>query len=238
LIYARLIEFRKAYARQITVGIGALVFAGFTVGQFVPDFIDILVRRGVISLVTLILVLDISAHITEILTHRGPHVSRDQEADTPALLELVKTTKIAEADLLEYSGATVDNLIIELRRQDAKIRLLIKHPDGLGPHQRRRILQQLHGLLYTRFRDYQKAEIRCYRAQASLRGRRLAPIAINVGWYTPDISGRFEILGDTNPLITAPLSLSFNLPGRAPGCFTWSCAGVPGVSLCANAASG
>jgi hypothetical protein len=206
MFYARLNQFRIRYRQQIYATIGVLVIAAFTIAQFVPDFTDVLVRRGVISLLTLLVALDISTSLAGFLVHRGPRISRDQDADTQPMLELLKNSRVDEADLIEYSATTADALLIELRRQNAKIRLLVKHPDSVSAHQSRRILQQIFALLNGRLRDYGKAEIRCYRAQASLRGRKIAPVAINLGWYTPDISGGLEILGDTNPLVTAPLN--------------------------------
>jgi MoaA/NifB/PqqE/SkfB family radical SAM enzyme len=60
--------------------------------------------------------------------------------------------------------------------------------------------------------NYDKVKIKCYRTPGSLRGRNFGDRWIQVGWYTYQTSGDAKIYGspqiwgDTNSVITAPIS--------------------------------
>lgn len=135
-------------------------------------------------------------------------LSRD-DTETNALLR----REIAEhppqaADLLEFSGDSVRQLLAQLAEAGTRVRLLLKHPDTVGRAQREKIIST-----YWYLKDHLAAEngdafvVRFYRVHAALRGRRLDSRLLNVGWYTPDISvkGRisdWEIIGHLNPTVT------------------------------------
>ena len=72
-------------------------------------------------------------------------------------------------------------------------------------HQKQRILTRLQFLVEQKFRNYSKAEIRCYSAPVSVRGRKFGDV-VNLSWYTPDLTQpNWEVRGHSNPIITASL---------------------------------
>lgn len=137
------------------------------------------------------------------------NVSRDQDADDQFVLDSIERATPATVDFLEFSGAYATKIIATLKKKNCRnIRLLLKHPETVGDYQARRILQQLE-FLYRLILDqgFESAELRCYRHEASLRGRKFGQDLINVGWYTPDVAKPdMEVRGHSNPMISAPLS--------------------------------
>lgn len=112
------------------------------------------------------------------------------------------------ADLIEFSGDTVQQLIVELTGAGTRVRLLLKHPDSVGRAQREKIIWSYQYLKEHTSLQPESLQVKFYRVPATIRGRRLDERLLNVGWYTPDISpdGRvsdWEILGDLNPTITS-----------------------------------
>ena len=137
-------------------------------------------------------------------------VSKDQEVDNELLRAEIERQPPSRADLLEFSTQSVRPVIRALARGANELRILVKHPDSVGPAQRTRIidgLTQLERLL----RGYRgDVKIRCYRQWVSLRGRKLDDSLINIGWYTPELDEHgqataTEVVGDTNPLVTSAL---------------------------------
>jgi hypothetical protein len=203
--YARLRLFWQDNQRSITRTTAVIVLAMFGVGQFIPAVMDLLISKGVIAMLTLVVLLDLSGGIASAQAGGALDVSPDQDGDTPRTLALLQAQPVRKADLLEYSAASVEALLVELKRQRAEIRLLIRHPDNVGAHQRTRILGQITTLNSLVCDDYDRAEVRCYRPFSGLRGRRFGDRFIAVGWYTPDLRTKLEVRGHTNPVITARL---------------------------------
>src|SRR5947208_3595396 len=66
-----------------------------------------------------------------------------------------------------------------------RIRLLIQHPRMASTASQRRFIQDSIGeLLKTTFRDYDRAELRCYVTPATIRGWCLDRSRVAVGLYT------------------------------------------------------
>jgi hypothetical protein len=134
-------------------------------------------------------------------------VARNEKENLELLKPHISKRTIRRVDMLEYSAASVYGLIAELVTRGASLRILIKHPDTVGPSQRDRILMSIDQLERFVLKDHPgRVEIRCYKAAASLRGRRIDNVLVDVGWYTPDISregvaDKMEIVGHANPLV-------------------------------------
>lgn len=204
--YSRLKSFWQGNQRAIVRTVLVIGLAMFTVGQFIPAIQDLLIAKGVIAMLTLVVLLDLSVTVSSAIGGNGIDVSSDQDRDTPRTLAFLQSHPVRRADLLEYSSVSVEPLLVELKRQRAQIRLLIRHPDDVGAHQRARIIGQIRALKSIVCEDNDRAEVRCYRPFSSLRGRRFGDRIISVGWYTPDLRTKLEIRGHTNPIVTVPLS--------------------------------
>ncbi|MCP3998892.1 MAG: hypothetical protein GY722_28080 [bacterium] len=137
------------------------------------------------------------------------HVSRDQVSDNQHLLRLLEnTTNIEKALFLEFSGRFAFGIMQDVVRRFPKceIEILVKHPDSVGEEQRKVIMAQLEALQqFVCARHSDRVTVRCYKAPYSVRGRKFEPHLINVGWYTPWVDNKGEVLGHTNPIITAEL---------------------------------
>lgn len=136
------------------------------------------------------------------------NISRDSNETNALLTKEIYERQPATADLLEFSGEDVRDLLVKLANGGTKVRLLLKHPDSVGNMQQRRIVTS-----YGYLKDHvtlDSLEIKFYRSTPSIRGRRLDMRLLNVGWYTPDISPegkitQWEIIGDRNPTVTGNL---------------------------------
>jgi hypothetical protein len=205
-LYSALKSFWRANQRAVSRTVLVIALAMFTIGQFIPAVQDLLIAKGVIAMLTLLVALDLSATVSSAIEGDGLDVSSDQDHDTPRTLAFLQSHPVKRADLLEYSSASIEPLLAELKRQNAHIRLLIRHPDDVGAHQRERIVGQIRALKSIICEDNDRAEIRCYRPFSGLRGRRFGDRMVSVGWYTPDLKTKLEVRGHTNPVVTARLS--------------------------------
>lgn len=205
-LYSALRSFWRANQRAVSRTVLVIALALFTVGQFIPAVQNLLIARGVIALVTLVVLLDLSTTVSAAVEGQALDVSSDQDQDTPRTLAFLQSHPVRRADLLEYSSASIEPLLAELKRQQAQIRLLIRHPDDVGAHQRARIIGQIRALKSIICDDNDRAEVRCYRPFSGLRGRRFGDRIVSVGWYTPDVKTKLEVRGHTNPVVTARLS--------------------------------
>ena len=140
---------------------------------------------------------------------RETHISRDQEANNDYLITLIRELpNIQAAKFLAFSGRDARVFVEQvLERSDCPVQLLIKHPDTVGHVQQRWILAELDRMrryLLPKYGD--RLQIRCYRQPYSLRGRKLEPHVVDVGWYTPKPGDPVEVVGHRNPLVTARLN--------------------------------
>ena len=135
-------------------------------------------------------------------------VADDEAADARQLHAMIEALpKIISADLLAFSGRDARGVLEQiLEHSGCPTRLLLKHPDSVGRVQRTWIIAELERIqryLIPQYGDL--LSIKCYRAPYSLRGRKLNPYIINVGWYTPLVDDDVEVVGHTNPLVIATL---------------------------------
>jgi hypothetical protein len=198
---------REKYWRRISVTVIVVCWTVFIVGSQVSQVSKAFVTSGAVQLIILTLLLDMSIMATRENPGGVTRISGKESDINSSIVNEVRERRILNADLLEFSGVTVEELIRVLATRGCKIRLLVKHPDTVGPFQKRRIIANLEALFG---RDYvNMVEARCYRYPASLRGRRLGNELINLGWYTPLLENgtlsRYEVMGHDNALVTAPI---------------------------------
>jgi hypothetical protein len=160
---ARFNKFKRQYGERVWIAVGVLAIAAFTVGRLIPRLRDILFQEDVILLLIFLMVLDISITLSNTLQSRESlTVSRDQDSDTGLILTKLQGIRCDTADLLEYSTATVEPIIKELERQQARVRILVKHPDSVGKYQKNRILASLKHLSNFVIKDCRdRIDVRC-----------------------------------------------------------------------------
>ena len=206
----RLSRFRQRYWARIAATIGIVGWALFLIGWQVDQVNKWLVNSGAVNLIILTLVLDISYAVVGLFASKQIRISEDEDENSRALKTELRDIPVKQAELLEYSGYTVQPLVKDLLDRGCQVRMLVKDPETVGPCQRRRIFSSLDAYTHLLSHGHERLiEIRCYRAQASLRGRLLGNELINVGWYTPflenGVANEMEIIGAGNPLVTARL---------------------------------
>ena len=210
-LYHKLIDLRQRYARSVAIALGLIAVVVFLIGQAIHGVEEWMINSNAMTLLIFLLVLDISYALSQIALRRQITVSRDQDADRTDFLEVIKSSRIEDADLLEYSTAEAREMIKALRERQCRMRILAKHPESVtSDTQRRRILSQVE-VLMDELDNYDKASIKFYRQPASIRGRRLGDACVNLSWYTPYIPDAkkkkdLEVLGHTNAVITADLA--------------------------------
>lgn len=133
---------------------------------------------------------------------------RNQSSADLDLLSFVVHKEPRKAKLLEYSSATVHGIVSNLITVNTDIQLLLQHPNwAVSDEQRSRICAQIKGYSME-FPENQHLRIRCYRARASVRGRKFDDKLMHLGWYRYEaIQSQNEewterIWGHNNPLIS------------------------------------
>jgi len=199
----------KYYPKILLLTLG-LVLCILVLQRFFPALQDFVVDIGVIGILTFVFVLDLGNSISR-LERKMSEVSRtkyfsEQVEAIPCLIDYIDRTKPLKVKMLEYSAATVHDLLLHFRKTSTEIKLLIQHPDAaISTLQKKRISTNILNLLDIEMINYPKLEIRCYKHFPSLRGRKLDDKIICVGWYTPTKRIKGGILGHGNPIILANL---------------------------------
>jgi len=208
---------------EYLVPIGVAIFSGVAVAWLVSNFVEpvreVLVERQLVNVLLFLLVVNTLLYLDRLARQLGVaglrgivRVSPDQGSDTPAMVAAVEALAPGTARFVEFSGYTVLDLITEVLRRGWDVELLVKHPESVGHIQRNTVLMVLQRLELLTTVDIpgskDRLHVKCYRANASLRGRKLGDKLVNLGWYTPtflrDQEGNpLEVLGHANPLITA-----------------------------------
>ena len=110
--FARIKEFQRLHRRQVTAALAAIALAGFVLGQFIPGVTDLLLAKGVIAMATFLAVLEISVVVSNFrVAATQVRIARDQDSDSPIMLEAIRREVIKKADLLEYSAGTVEPIV-------------------------------------------------------------------------------------------------------------------------------
>lgn len=171
--------------------------------RVVSGFFMILIFAGFLFVVLKLSVKEKKDQLIKILVYKSQYGSYLDE-----LRQFLKRTKPQKVDLIEYSTATIDPILQELKKYRCKIRILIQHPNAaISLHQKGRILKTLDDRFRRTFSDYgrESIEFRFYCLPGSIRGRNFDDQLVSLGWYTyssdPDEYG--NIHGDSNPMISA-----------------------------------
>lgn len=169
------------------------------------------------------LLLDYLSEIKRLIEPTEIHLYPDQQAADNDLRAFIDSARPKEADLIEFSSASVyENIVRPLVRSGSKILLLVQNPkvahDRFAPsiRQEGRICDQFARRLGTEpeVANYDKIRIRFYGEMASLRGRKFSKKLINVGWFTYDLRQQemsaatdpVQIWGHNNPLLSIAAS--------------------------------
>lgn len=223
-----LLDFLKGFPGIVSpylLHIAVAMFVGVAIAWLVSNAVgplrEVLVERQLVNVLLFLLVVNAIFYLDRVARQlRVPgvpgivRVSPDQYSDTRPLVDQIEKLSAQKARLLEFSGFTALALIEELLQKGWEVDLLVKHPESVGWNQGMRIrtvlddLERRVELMIGQAK--QRLHVRCYRASASLRGRKLGEELVNLGWYTPTSGkdpsgGPLEVVGDVNPLITARL---------------------------------
>jgi hypothetical protein len=197
-----LAQYRPQLLVVLAVAAGLLLLAS----QIFPQVQSFLLQTNVVSIVTLLIVIDLaSMQLSEAKTS-GQALAANQDESMPLLVERVAECRNGSADLLEYAGATTLPLIRKIAREGIAIRILIKHPETTQGLQKDRMITTLDTLYNSVFDGATGGfEVRCYRQPYSLRGRKLGEALLEVGWLTPDYR-RHTAYGHGNPSFLVELT--------------------------------
>ena len=175
----------------------ALVIVLYVISQFVPDINQWIVTRGFFSVILIVLIIDLLHKVTELKgSPPSLEVYEGQAQAMPHIQEFVEKEHLETCDMLEYSTASSRAFLQELQKANARIRLLICHPDNaISAHERRTIELGIENLRKD-FKGYRNITVKQYRTPASLRGRNIGGKWINVGWYLySNFEGEVDIRG-------------------------------------------
>src|SRR5215217_5775748 len=173
-LFERCKAFRDRYRIQTSIVLAVLTALTFIAAQIIPAVQNYVIANGVLLYLTLLIVLDLGVSVHHLQRPPSTRVARDQDESMPMLLDAVACCRTDGADLLEYAGSTTLPLIRAIRRQRVPMRMLVKHPETVDGLQRHRNITALDTIYASIFDNYDGMfEIRCYKLQFSLRGRRL-----------------------------------------------------------------
>lgn len=196
-ILSRLKNFIDQYRARALVLLGTSAAFVLIASEVFPEAQEYLTKSNIVSLLTLIIVIDIAYAINTIQLKESLHFASNQDEALEFLLPLI--SDCTQADLIEYAGSTPLPIIRQIQRERIPIRILVKHPDTLQGLQKSRSITTLDTLYNSVFKDHTgDYEIRCYRLPFSLRGRHLHGKILELGWLTPDYKNQ-TAFGHSNP---------------------------------------
>lgn len=119
--------------------------------------------------------------------------------------------KICMTNYAGVSRSTRDTLD-EAYKCDAKIFLLLKHPNNTVNNNQSKQVQQSIELMYHYYKKYNNLFVRFYHTQSSLKGIKVSEEYIGLGWYTfEDRAGEdINVWGSQNPTIIFSSSIDKN----------------------------
>jgi len=211
-------EVREKYYGKISAAIIGVIIVLLMLSEVFPLVKFILIEKNAISVLILAILMDAGNHLIRLCRKLEEGAKTkffpSQVSANDDVIEYIKRERPQRADLIEYSAATILDILDNLKNVNCKIRLLIAHPEiAISDLQKRRIIGRIADLVTIDFKGYQNAEIKCYKeyafnrksykAFASLRGRKFDDEFISVGWYTPTKKVEGGILGHENPMINS-----------------------------------
>ena len=161
-------------------------------------------RSSLLNVIIIVLLSDVLLLLAEFKAAAMPQVTVfENEPDAYRdLRHHIETSPPKKADLIEYSTATIHDLLELLRSANCKMRILICNPDSaITDFQAKRIRDRIDDLTTVTFRDFDRVDIRMYRLPASIRGRLIDDAYVTMGWhvYTSDPAGLY---GHTQAMVS------------------------------------
>jgi len=159
----------------------------------------------VLVMIHLYFLVDKTEIIDEKLT-KSYNVSNYHEYST-YIIDKIQTTTKKEARLIEYSTASIKEILVALDKKEFAVKLLIQNPDNaINGFQKRKIWTAICDLhIYHKNRE--TFEVKCYENTASLRGRHIGE-TISIGQYIYPIEKNSKeekfntIVGHANPMVS------------------------------------
>ncbi|WUI02836.1 hypothetical protein OHR68_13840 [Spirillospora sp. NBC_00431] len=198
---------RLLIERHIHTIVGVQVFsiiALWAMSVIIKPLQDWILTHSVFNLIIIVLLNDVLLRVVQIkskeLTANLDVFANEPEA-YQSLRRYIDQNQPRQVDLIEYSTATIHDLLETLKSCRCTLRVLICDPDAaITAFQRDRINDRIRDLTTLTFNDYPTAEVRMYRLPASIRGRLFDGNYLTVGWhtYSNDSAGLY---GHTNPMI-------------------------------------
>lgn len=208
MIFRRLDGWIERHVAIVGTTLVALVIVVYIISQFIPDVGQWIITRGFFNVLLVVLIIDLLNRVIELKgSPSSLGVHEDQAQAMPQVQEFIEKVRPETCDLLEYSTSSTRVLLQGLRKGNARIRLLICHPDkAVSAHEVKTIELGIENLRKD-FKDYGRITVRQYRTPASLRGRNIGGKLINVGWYLYSTTGEeVDISGHDTTMILADAS--------------------------------
>lgn len=181
-----------------------MVIALWGASTILPPLQDWILQHSIFNILIIVLLNDILLSIVELKTSDSTanvNVYQDEPEAYQCLRNYIDHHHPKQADLIEYSTATIHDLLETLKRFGCELRILICNPDAaVSSFQRDRINDRIRDLTTLTFLNYPGVEVRMYRLPASIRGRMFDQQYLTVGWHT-HTAGPAGIYGHTNPMI-------------------------------------
>jgi hypothetical protein len=160
---------------------------------------------SLLNVIIIVLLSDVLLLLAEFKSTATPPVAvfRDEPDAYRDLRRYIESSSPRQADLIEYSTATIHDLLELLRSASCRLRILICNPDSaVNEFQATRIRERIADLTTVTFRDFDKVDIRMYRLPAAIRGRLIDDTYVTMGWhvYTSDAAGLY---GHTHAMVSA-----------------------------------
>lgn len=204
VIFKHMRSYVDRHIRAFVAVLVVITIVVWGVSAVIQPFRDWILRNSIFNVLILVLLGDMLARLVE-LKSPSPHsvsVFENEPRASPALLEFIEKRRPAKVDLIEYSTATIHDLLEALKSSGCAIRLLICDPEhAVTNFQRDRINDRVRDLLTLTFRDYRNIEIRMYALPASIRGRLVDDRYVTVGWHT-HTAHETGLVGHTNPMVS------------------------------------
>jgi len=206
-MYAKIGEFIERNIRAFGNILVIVVVSLWVLSQFLPVIEEWIINQDLLGVLAVVLLVDAMKHIIDIkregLPAKRVQFYRNQSEAIKEIDRYLRKNHPRHVRMIEYSTHTIFNLLERLVEYNCKVELMVQHPDlAINEHQRRRIKLNIDYLEKTLFNQYDQIEIRLYKVPASIRGRNLDGVLVNLGWYTYT-SGEEGIYGHSNPMINA-----------------------------------
>jgi hypothetical protein len=201
----RMRGFVDRYLRQILAVLTLGVSLVWVASTLIEPLRDWLAGSSLLSVIIIVLLSDVLLLLSEVKMSGRPTVAvfRNEPDAYRELRGYIESSPPKKADLIEYSTATIHDLLELLRSADCRLRILICNPDSaITDFQAKRIRDRIEDLTTVTFRNFDKVDIRMYRLPASIRGRFIDGQYVSMGWhvYTSDDAG---IYGHTHAMVSA-----------------------------------